>query len=530
MTVAVFYAVPRRLRLAVLLIANAVFFLWSDVSAGLWLLVSVLSTWAAGLQLERMGGSQRNRRAVLFATLALNIALLAFFQYLPVWERELNLMSALPFPVPPLDLAGRLGLAAPVGISFYTLQAAGYLFDIYYGKYQPEQSLFRYAVYVSFFPNLLSGPIERGRHFLTQLDGVLTAKRRTLLVYDRVAQGMIGILLGFFMKLVIADRAAILVDYLYGVYQDGNSFTMLMAALFYAVQIYCDFASYSCIAVGVAQLFGFELIRNFRQPYFACGISDFWRRWHISLSSWLRDYVYIPLGGNRRGAVRKEWNLFLVFLVSGIWHGGAPTFLLWGICYGMLAAGEDLLGRALRRAGVITEQGTGKRSREAAGGRTDSLREKFRDGQAAGKRRVRGGRHGGVAQKALAFLCRAAGVLLTFCLVSLLWVIFRSDSPEMAFTFLKNLFTRPQGFMMAREFLYVMGLNRAEFWIAVVSIALLFVLDLVSELTGKETALWIYQSPLVLRWGVCLLLLMMVFVFGRYGHGVDASGFIYVDF
>ena len=497
LTVCLFYAVPKKLRLAVLLAANAVFFLWADVRAGVWLLLSVVSTWAAGLWLgrqyrapEKMQKPRTHGAAdvlVLAATLALNLGLLALFQYIPVWERELEAAFGLRIPVLRLAAESGAGLAAPLGISFYTLQAIGYLLDIWRGRGAAERSLPRYAAFVSFFPNLMSGPIERGGHFLEQLDRVLAAKRRALLVYDRMAQGMISILLGFFMKLVIADRAALLVDYLYGIYQDGNSFTMTMAALFYAVQIYCDFASYSCIAVGAAQLFGFELIRNFRQPYFACGISDFWRRWHISLSSWLRDYVYIPLGGNRKGALRKEVNLVVVFLVSGLWHGGAPTFLLWGLLYGLLAAGEDLLGRAA--------------------GTTVCLR-------------------GG----ALFRLRRLLGVPLTFCLVSLLWIIFRSESLEMAAVCLRNLFTRPQGFLMAGDFLYAMGLPRLEFWIAVGAAALLFFLDFVSERRGRETAVWIYESPLPVRWGLCLLLLALVAVFGRYGHGVDPTGFIYVDF
>ena len=207
----------------------------------------------------------------------------------------------------------------------------------------------KYAAFVSFFPNILSGPIERGDHFRGQLERVLAASRRQLLCYDRVVQGLISMLLGYFMKLVIAERAALLVNYLYSMYENGNSFTMLAAALFYSIQIYCDFSSYSCIAIGVGRIFGFELLSNFQQPYLASGISDFWRRWHISLSGWLRDYVYIPLGGNRKGVFRKELNTLLVFAVSGLWHGGAPTFLVWGIGHGIWLVTEDLGRRAVKR-------------------------------------------------------------------------------------------------------------------------------------------------------------------------------------
>lgn len=486
LTLCLYYAVPAGLRLWVLLTANAVFFLWADLTAGVWLLFSIATTWAAGLWLEKER-KKGMRRLILLICLLINLGLLVIFKYLPVWDAMANQTVGKGIRTVRLDVAGRFGLAAPLGISFYTLQAVGYLLDLYHGKYGAEKNPARYAVFVSFFPNILSGPIERGQHFLSQLDEILVKKRRELFVYDRIAQGLISMLLGYFMKMVIADRAAILVNYLYSVYQDGNSFTMLMAALFYAVQIYCDFASYSCIAVGVARIMGFELIRNFRQPYFAVGISDFWRRWHISLSSWLKDYIYIPLGGNRKGVVRKEINLVIVFLVSGLWHGGSLPFLLWGFFHGLCLAAEDLYKRM----------------------------KKFLFGDRKlpfeGVRRLLAG-------------------IFTFLAVCCLWIFFRSETPEMAFVCLKNLFTRWQGFLFAKEFIFAMGLNQVEFLITAVSAAVLLAVDVVSEKKKTEASAWIYASPLVVRWTICLLLIGMVFVFGMYGPGFDASGFIYVNF
>ena len=195
----------------------------------------------------------------------------------------------------------------------------------------------------------MSGPIERGDHFLGQLREITEKKRRELLNYDRVMQGLIAMLLGYGMKLIVAQRAEILVNQVYSMYQDANSFTMLMAALFYAVQIYCDFASYSMIAVGVGRLFGFELVQNFKQPYFARNLTDFWRRWHISLSSWLRDYIYIPLGGGRKGLAVRQRNILLVFLISGLWHGGAPQFLAWGLLHGAGQVVQDFYKRRSKR-------------------------------------------------------------------------------------------------------------------------------------------------------------------------------------
>ena len=481
-----YFAVPSRLRLWVLLAANAAFFLWADAVSGVWLLFSIVSTWGCALLVQRLtsGGA---RRLLAAACLLLNFGLLAAFRYFPVWESLINANFGHGLAVVRLDVAGRMNLAAPIGISFYTLQAAGYLLDTASGKYGAQRNLGRYAAFVSFFPNISSGPIERGGHFLPQLESALTKTRRELLDYDRIVRGATGILLGFFMKLVIADRAAVLVDHLFGMYADGNSFTMLMAALFYSVQLYCDFASYSCIAAGAAALFGFSLLENFRQPYFAAGISDFWRRWHISLSSWLRDYIYIPLGGNRKGRLRKYANLLAVFLVSGLWHGGAPTFLAWGLLHGLFLVAEDALSLPLKRWGK---------------------------GRRLPFRRTR----------------RLLGSCLTFLIVTCLWIPFRSETLSMAWICLKNLFTRWQGFALAGEFLYAMGLDRTEFWIAIGAILLLFVMDLVSERTGKGTAAWMVCAPLPVRWGLCLILVLAVFIFGRYGTGYDAAGFIYLTF
>lgn len=496
LSLCVYYAAPVRLRKWVLLCANAVFFLWADLTAGVWLGMSVLTTWSAALALERCCGDREGRSqkrkgcsyVVLTACLLVNLGLLVCFKYLPVWDELINMAYGRNgLKVVRLDIAGRMGLAVPLGISFYTLQAAGYLMDVFRGKYPAEKNLARYAVFVSFFPNILSGPIERGDHFLPQLQRVLRMKRRELLDYDRIVQGLISVLLGFFMKMVIADRVCILVDHLYSMYEYGNSFTMLTAALFYSVQIYCDFASYSCIAVGVAQLFGFSLIRNFRQPYLAAGISDFWRRWHISLSSWLRDYVYIPLGGNRRGALRKYGNLLIVFLISGLWHGGAPHFLVWGALHGVCQIVEDCYKRI---------KGLCLKGRKLP------------------------------FEKTRLFFAR----LCTFLTVSLLWIFFRSDTLEIARVCLFNLFTGWQGFYYVKDFFFTMGLDQVQMLLALFFIFMLLLIGLVSEWKKKEASLWIYESPIPVRWGICIGMVLAIAVFGMYGSGYDASSFIYVNF
>ncbi len=539
---AVYYAVPARMRIAVLLVANLVFFCFADWRGAVWIALSVFTTWGTGLLLERVRGGMR--RWLLAACLFCNLALLVLFRYLPVWT---ELRSVLPGgraqAVRP-DPASAFGLAAPLGISFYTLEAVGYLADVYRGRCRPQKSLLRHAVFLSFFPNLASGPIERADRFFEQLDRNLALPRRRLWDYDRIVRGLISILLGFFMKLVAADRAAILVDLLYGMYADGNSFTMLMAALFYSVQLYCDFASYSLIAVGTAQLLGFELTRNFRQPYLAVGFSDFWKRWHVSLSGWLRDYIYIPLGGSRKGALRKYGNLILVFAVSGLWHGGAPTFLVWGLLHGLCQILEDLVKRGYRlaaeKAAAFRRKRGGAAERSAAFQKTlAGTAEKVPDAlSGAGQPPSPGNVGGAAAHKSCPGMLRRLPVmfgkgiyrLFTFAAVSLLWILFRSETLEMAGTCYRNLFTRPQGFLLARTFLFAMGLDQVEFGIAVGAALFLFVLDLVSECRKKEASVWLSGAPAALRFGICLALLLAVFVVGEYGSGYDASRFIYMGF
>ena len=288
------------------------------------------------------------------------------------------------------------------------------------------------------------------------------------------------------MKLIVAQRAEILVNQVYSMYQDANSFTMLMAAFFYAVQIYCDFASYSMIAVGVGRLFGFELVQNFKQPYFAKNLTDFWRRWHISLSSWLRDYIYIPLGGGRKGLAVRQRNILLVF--SSAVCGMAARRMFWHGTAAWCRTG---------RAGFLQKA-------KASG--------------------IRG------SKNCLEKLRHMLSVLLTFFTVMCFWIFFRSESVSMAVICTENMISRWNGFLYWRQFLFTMGLEKTQFFIAVAGIAVLFGIDLISEKKKQEPAVWIYRMPLPVRWAICLFLIGAVFVVGQYGKGFDPSGFIYVEF
>jgi len=486
----IFFFVPARGRIYVLAVANLVFFMAADPSAIIWLAFSVVSTHVCACLVEKTESGWK-KKAMVLSVLLLNLLLLAVFRYLPVWETLLNAAYGRGLRRFKFNLAGNWGLVAPLGISFYTLQALGYLLDVSAKKYPAEKNLLRYTVFVTFFPNITSGPIERGGHFLPQLKRIGNQSRRQLLDYDRIVQGAISMLWGFFLKMVVADRVSILVDYLYGIYENTDSFTMMMAAVFYSVQIYCDFASYSCIASGAAKIMGFELLPNFRQPYFAAGIRSFWDRWHMSLSGWFKDYVYIPLGGSRKGFLRRNLNVLFTFLVSGLWHGGAPQYLMWGLLHGSFQVLENCIEKL------------------------------------SGKWKI-GGVHKWPA--AVSFIWKGVHGLLTFAAVSCLWIFFRAESVKVALVCLKNLFTKWQGFLYVKEFIFAMGLNKVEMFVAAVAVMIILFVDMISEWKKKEFAHWLYEAPYWFRAAFCMGLIAMIFVCGKYGVGYDPADFIYMQF
>lgn len=232
-----------------------------------------------------------------------------------------------------------LNWAIPIGISFFTFQAVGYMFDVYYGRIKAEKNLVDYLLFVSFFPSILSGPINKASLVLPQIKNL-----RPYFDYHKAVTGLKMILWGMFMKVVVADRVALYVETVLPNYMNYTGVTCFTASLFYTIQIYADFAGYSLMALGVGKVLGFELTENFRRPYFAISITDFWHRWHISLSTWLKDYLYIPLGGSRCSKMRNYWNIFVTFLVSGLWHGANWTFIVWGCMHGLIQIVEKALG------------------------------------------------------------------------------------------------------------------------------------------------------------------------------------------
>ena len=328
-----YFAVPRRARGAWLLAASYFFYMSWNWRYGFLLLFCTAVSFAGAIAVER-----RRKKSILAATLAVLFAALFFYKYAGFTLRLIGQALALarvPFP------AARFDVVLPVGISFFTFQAVGYVADVWRGETRAERNFFRYALFVSFFPQLVAGPIERSGNLLGQLESPRPFD------FGRARTGLFLILWGVFLKLVIADRAALFVDGVYASWRQANGIVLALATVLFAFQIYCDFYGYSIIAKGTARILGIELMDNFNAPYLAVSLQEFWRRWHISLSTWLRDYLYIPLGGSRRSPLRRRLNIMLVMLASGVWHGAGLNFVAWGAFHGALQICEQACASVL---------------------------------------------------------------------------------------------------------------------------------------------------------------------------------------
>ena len=328
---AIYFGLPHRLRTLHLLIASCIFYMAFIPAYILILAITILIDYTAGIYVERSRG--RARRWLLWVSIAATCLVLFVFKYFYFFTDNFIAMTGL-FG---WRLTGpSIELILPIGLSFHTFQSLSYVVEVYRGKQKAESNFVSYATYVMFFPQLVAGPIERPQNLLHQFHDVHRFD------YERVTSGLKRMAWGFFKKLVVADRLALYVNDVYAAPQNFNGLQLTIATVFFAYQIYCDFSGYSDIAIGSARVLGFRLMENFERPYASRSISEFWKRWHISLSTWFRDYVYITLGGNRVSRVRHWANLLLTFGVSGLWHGANWTYVLWGVLNGVyLIAGES---------------------------------------------------------------------------------------------------------------------------------------------------------------------------------------------
>lgn len=428
---------------------------WKPAFAFVLLGVTLITYWGGLIFEKENDGRRRKRLAWLFAIMGL-LPLLVFKYYNFINNSLTEGLAAigLKFSMPGLNWA------VPVGISFFTFQAVGYMLDVYHQRVKAEKNLLDYVLFVSFFPQVTSGPISTAEDLMPQI------KATHKFDYEQGKQGLKQLLWGMFIKLVIADRLGLFVDTVYANYIHYNGSTCFVASVFYTLQIYCDFAGYSLMAIGIARTLGFNLIDNFRRPYLATSITDFWKRWHISLTRWLTRQVYIPLGGSRCSKARTYWNIFVTFLVSGIWHGANWTFIVWGCMHGIIQIIEKALGW-----------------------------QKYEGNNRAVK---------------------AVRIIVTFILVNFAWVFFRMPNIGDAFIMIGGMFTN-----VGIPDLSDMG--NTSVLMTTIGLFVLVFKDMRDEFFRKSTRF--IESKFV-RWAIYVVLFCMILTFGV----LDGGQFIYVSF
>ena len=326
----------RRWQNLLLVVASYIFYGWWDWRClGLIALTSVCS-YASGVVIEKLEGRRQYQKAVSAANIVLNLGILCYFKYFNFFADSLAVLLRSTFGYELDWMTSEVVL--PVGISFYTFQALSYSIDVYQHRIRPTRDVVEFFAYISFFPQLVAGPIERATNLLPQF------QRERQFDYCKAVDGLRQMRWGFFKKLVIADNCGVTVNMYWNQYEDLSGLSLLALASLFLLQVYCDFSGYSDIAIGCGRLFGFNLMRNFNNPFFARNIPEVWRRWHISLMSWFKDYVYIPLGGSRRGKFRKAMNIMIVYVLSGLWHGASWNYVFWGFAFGALLLIYNALG------------------------------------------------------------------------------------------------------------------------------------------------------------------------------------------
>ena len=470
-----YFLLPHRVRWVWLLAASYYFYMCWNAKYALLIATSTAITYLSGLLIEKLPRQKKLWVALSFLS---NLAILFFFKYFDFFLDNLAVVLdalGVAFRRPAFDVV------LPVGISFYTFQALSYTMDVYRGEVAAEKNPFKYALFVSFFPQLVAGPIERSKNLLSQVN------ERHTFDPDRVRDGLLLMLWGMAEKIVLADRVSYLVTYVYDNYAALPGAATVLATVLFAVQIYCDFGGYSHIAIGAAQVLGFSLMENFRRPYLATSVREFWRRWHISLSTWFRDYLYIPLGGNRKGTVRKYFNLMVTFLTSGLWHGASWNFVVWGGLNGLY---------------------------QVIGGILAPVRDK-----------VCGVLH--IDRERLIWRCLR--VVFTFCLVDFAWLFFRAPSFSAALSMIVHAVQNFNFAGITGDALYTLGLALPDFNVVLASVAVLVLADLLGERFGDLRAR-LTALPLPVRWAVYLAGVILVLTFGIYGPGYSESQFIYFQF
>ena len=483
LVLSVYYIIPDKMKNFWLLLCSYYFYMCWNAKYVLLIFISTLITYASAIIIERFRETEKEaekkQKTVLLFCILIDLSFLFYYKYSNFALNLINHLFAIlgiHILLPPIDIV------LPVGISFYTFQTISYLIDVYRGETPAEKSFLKYALFISFFPQLVAGPIERSKNILKQLS---VSHRFN---YENARDGVLLMLWGFFLKIVVADRIAIFVNAVYGDFDSFPGFHLVIATALFAIQIYCDFYGYSTIAVGAAELLGIRLMENFNAPYLSVSVAEFWRKWHISLTSWFRDYLYIPLGGSRKGKARHYLNILLIFMVSGLWHGADMTFVIWGLINGMY----QIIGSILRPV------------KAAIAVRLHIDRETL--------------------------LYRLIQMSVTFVLICFSWIFFRASDMNEAVTVIRSMITNHNMWdVIKNRSFYQCGLGFWDFWFMLASIFVLMVADI-----GKKKGIIIRERicrlPVLLRCAAIAAAICAIVLFGVWGPAFDQSQFIYFQF
>lgn len=483
--VLVYFVIPRKIKHLWLLIASYYFYMCWNAKYALLIFSSTVITFVSGLLIERVKDSSYEaakqtvlKKWVVAGSFVINLGILFYFKYINFALTALLSVFAkihIQLNVPVFDII------LPVGISFYTFQALSYTMDICRDEIYAEKNFFRYALFVSFFPQLVAGPIERSKNLLRQL----TVPKK--FCFEDAREGLLLMLWGFFLKIVLADRIAIFVDIVYGDFSTYSGAYLVVATMLFAIQIYCDFAGYSTIAVGTAKVLGITLMENFDAPYLSTSVSEFWRKWHISLTSWFKDYLYIPLGGSRRGNIRKYINKMIVFLVSGLWHGASFSFVAWGGLNGLYQVTGEILQPIRDKLISVLHL-----NRESLGHK----------------------------------LIHVVG---TFILVDFSWIFFRASRFKEALEIIRSIITVKNPWVLFDGSLYECGLDEKNFRLMLFGIIILLLADFCKSkrIVIREV---ISKQDIWFRWLSIVVAIIILLVFGIWGSTYDVTNFIYFQF
>lgn len=463
-----YFALPHKFRWFHLLVASCIFYSFFIPYYILILFFTIIIDYFAGIWIEQSHG--KRRKWALIMSLVANIGVLAVFKYYNFFIENFN---AILYKINPDDLLPYWNIILPIGLSFHTFQAMSYTIEVYRGNQKAERHFGIYALYVMFYPQLVAGPIERPQNVIHQF------YEKHEFDYERVISGLRLMLWGMFKKVVIADRLAKFVNVVYNNPNEYQGLPLIVATIFFTFQIYCDFSGYSDIALGSARVMGFNLMKNFDRPYLSKSVSEFWRRWHISLSTWFRDYLYIPLGGNRVSKPRQYFNRFFVFMVSGLWHGANWHYVIWGALHGFY---------------LVIGQLTESFQKKITGVKTSFSR-------------------ASIPQKIL-------HGLITFLLVAFAWIFFRANTNADAIYIARNIFKSSSHSL--DHVIYMIGKN--DLYLIIISFLIMEGVQWLQR--GKNLSEWIDAKPRWQRWGAYYLILFMILCYGVYNN----SQFIYFQF